>query len=385
MILGLVEAIGALLAVYVLTNLLFRSLGLLSYSHGSRRDPRIAITIDDGPSPMTPQILEILRKYRVKATFFVCGNRAKLFPKHLEAIKKDGHQIESHGFQHKILFLFSLFHEWRNIKLMPGCHYRPPYGLHSPFTRLFTWILGKKVVLWDLESKDWLDFSLEFLAQRLLYYLRPGSIVLFHDGPSVTPKLLEHVLPDILKLGYQPVVLNELELRRLGFRLSVIRGMQWFNERYNKWFAIQRIGYGPFDLFRVAKKLYKGPPLPEVPSGTVVYELHLESDRVMEFTPTETLSYFKESVQKLAFFVEKDKEIQAIYGRGYLAAWLKHLGFKIYKGPFPFFQWFIDAATGIWFLWLYRGRLPKKGRPLVTLAYITREEFLRLYLPRVTF
>lgn len=79
-----------------------------------------------------------------------------------------------------------------------------PPRLHTPFTRLFARLLGKRVALWDLEGKDWLPLPPEALAERLLYYLRPGSVVLLHDGPERTLRLLEIALPKMRSLATGP-------------------------------------------------------------------------------------------------------------------------------------------------------------------------------------
>lgn len=73
----------------------------------------------------------------------------------------------------------------------------------------------------------------EELAERLLFYLRPGSIVLLHDGPERTLRLLERALPEMLRLGYRPTTLDDLAPLPLTPRLALIRGLQGFEERYN--------------------------------------------------------------------------------------------------------------------------------------------------------
>ena len=379
MSLGLVVAIIAILVVFLICHFLFgaQGLGFLSYAHGSRRSPKIAITFDDGPSPLTPEILSLLKSYGVPATFFITGKKARKFPEYVEAIKKDGHELESHGHWHSFWVFFSPFHEWYQLKSVPSHYYRPPYGIVGPFTHLLCRLLGKQLVLWDLESKDWSNVPSQNLVERLLYYTRPGSIILFHDNNEKTLEILKSFLPRLLELGYEPVVLKELQLQRVGLRLGLIRALQWFDEQYDRRHRIHRVGFEPFEILRyVQVRIRHSLPL-EIPKGSIAFELHLDSRRVMELSPMETLRALKGGVEKLAVLLEKNPEIQWVYARGYLAQWFKVLGFKIYTGPFPRLQWLLDALAGIWALWLYRGKLPKKGRPLVTLAYIARSELLK--------
>ena len=198
----------------------------------------------------------------------------------------------------------------------PGRYYRPPHGLHTPFTRLFARLLGKRVVLWDLESKDWLNLPPEELAERLLFYLRPGSIVLLHDGPERTLRLLERALPEMLRLGYRPTTLDDLAPLPLTPRLALIRGLQGFEERYNAKHRVARAGLGPFDLFRIEKKPFPGPALPGLPPGVPAFELHLESQRLMELTPFEAVRHLRRSLGKVAERVAEDPEVRLPGGRG---------------------------------------------------------------------
>lgn len=153
----MVELFGAVLLLFGLSDLLFRFLGLGAYAHGSRREPKVALTFDDGPSERTEALLALLARHGVKATFFLTGEKARARPDLVEAIKRAGHQVEDHGEWHRPLWLFLPWVEWRHMAQNPGRYYRPPHGLHTPFTRLFARLLGKRVVLWDLESKDWLN------------------------------------------------------------------------------------------------------------------------------------------------------------------------------------------------------------------------------------
>ncbi|MCS7218512.1 MAG: polysaccharide deacetylase family protein [Thermus sp.] len=371
-------ALGVLL-VYGLADLLFRFLGLGAYAHGSRREPKVALTFDDGPSERTEALLALLRRHGVRATFFLTGERAKAHPHLVAALKAEGHQVEDHGELHQALRLFLPWVEWRHMAQNPGRYYRPPHGLHTPFTRLFARRLGKRIALWDLESKDWLPLSPEALAERLLYYLRPGSVVLLHDGPERTLRLLEIALPQMLALGYRPVTLDELSPRPLTPRLALLRALQGFEERYNRKHRVERAGLGPFDLFRVEKKPFPGPDLPGFPKGTLALELHLESQRAMELSPFETIRHVRESLKKVAAKVAADPEVRLVYGHSYLAQGSRLFGF--HTVPLPPWPRLVATVSSAWFLWLYRGELPRWERAWAELGYLSREELLRRFPP----
>ena len=133
----MVELFGAVLLLFGLSDLLFRFLGLGAYAHGSRREPKVALTFDDGPSERTEALLALLARHGVKATFFLTGEKARARPDLVEAIRRAGHQVEDHGEWHRPLWLFLPWVEWRHMAQNPGRYYRPPHGLHTPFTRLF--------------------------------------------------------------------------------------------------------------------------------------------------------------------------------------------------------------------------------------------------------
>ncbi|TFU17672.1 polysaccharide deacetylase family protein [Thermus tengchongensis] len=371
--------LGLILLLYGVSDLLFRFLGLGAYAHASRRTPKVALTFDDGPSERTEALLELLRRHGAKATFFLTGEKARARPDLVEVLRREGHQVEDHGEWHQAWKLLLPWLEWEHMRRNPGRYYRPPHGLHTPFTRLFARLLGKRIALWDLESKDWLDLPPEALAERLLYYLRPGSVVLLHDGPERTLRLLELALPRMLALGYRPVTLDDLSPVPLTPRLALIRGMQGFEERYNQRHGVRRAGLGPFDLFRVERKPFPGPDLPGMPRGTPAMELHLESPRVMELTPWETIRQVRESLKKVAALVAEDPEVRLVYGYSYLAQGARLFGFR--TAPLPPWPKLAATLSSAWFLWLYRGELPKGDRAWAELAYLSREELLRRFPP----
>lgn len=368
------------LALYGLSYLLFTVWGLGSLSWGSRAKPEIALTFDDGPSELTPRILELLHQQGLKATFFLTQKQCEKFPQHLEAIRAEGHQIEAHGVWHKPALLMMPWTEWVQISQSPGRLYRPPWGLHSPFTRLLARLAGKQIALWDTESKDWLDLSPEEIYQRLIFYTRPGSILLLHDRFPRTLPALELLLPRLKELGYKPVRLDQLATHPLSLREAIIRAMQGGEERFNREHRVWRTSYKPFSVIRLEKEAFPGPSVEGIPVGAPGFHMHLESARLSEASPMQLLRMFRESLKEVAAEALKDPEIRILYGYSYLAQAGKVVGFSSH--PLPSKDRWITTLASAWFRWLYRGELPKRERLEAELTYMTREVLLDKYGPK---
>ncbi|WP_291429752.1 polysaccharide deacetylase family protein [Deinococcus sp.] len=207
-----------------LTDLLFRAAGLGARGPGSRHAPLVALTFDDGPGPRTPALLAVLAVHGAPATFFVTAPACRAHPGELRALHAAGHQVEAHGRWHRHALLLPPWQEYAQVAWHPragqrGPHlYRPPYGGHSPLTRLLARRSGRQIALWDVESRDWTAQPAAQLAAQTLARTRPGSVILLHDGPQVTPELLSALLTGLRGRGLEPVTLNDLRPRRIGLR-----------------------------------------------------------------------------------------------------------------------------------------------------------------------
>ena len=218
--------LGGMALALALSDLIGRQLGLGALGGGPEDapgTPRLALTFDDGPSPGTRELLGLLARRRARATFFLTGERAQRDPGALEAMRAAGHQLESHGLSHRHALTLTPWGEARELGWHPepqreGRLYRPPYGGHSPFTRLLARRAGVSVSLWSLESRDWWERGGTWLAGELLARLRPGAVVLLHDGPPRTLELLAALLPELERRGWQAVTLAELGQRPIGWR-----------------------------------------------------------------------------------------------------------------------------------------------------------------------
>ena len=156
----------------------------------STDQPLTALTFDDGPSPQfTPALLDILRKYNARATFFVVGKLAHRYHGLVEMTALAGHAIGNHSWDHSSLPLLSRQQRYQQLLMCQeaiapyDCGlFRPPYGHQSFTSRLDALILGYKVVAWNVAAEDWLDHNSNWLFDKVAARITAGTIILFHDG-----------------------------------------------------------------------------------------------------------------------------------------------------------------------------------------------------------
>ncbi|QNK60846.1 polysaccharide deacetylase family protein [Paenibacillus sp. PAMC21692] len=196
--------------------------------NGPRNLKRVALTFDDAPDPrVTPQILDVLSRYRICATFFVVGERASKHPDLVRRIISEGHVIGNHSYNHPVfskLPLSKVQHQiWQTdgvIKRIAGVTpllIRPPYGELLPQQIRWSKGSGYTIVNWDVDSEDWRrnPSSARVLA-NIRKTLQPGSIILQHAGGGEGQSLdgTIHALPVLIESlqgkGYEMVTLPEL-------------------------------------------------------------------------------------------------------------------------------------------------------------------------------
>lgn len=182
---------------------LFRALfrGALFRTEGERRE--VMITFDDGPIPeATPEILDILDRYGVKATFFMVGDNVRKHPWLFEEVKRRGHCIGNHSMHHVQGLLTRTRNYLKDIgeadALIRSPFYRPPHG----FLRIRQSLLVRKkyhLVMYDLVTRD---YSKKVDADEVLANVRrltrPGSVIVFHDSLRSIEKL-RRILPAALE------------------------------------------------------------------------------------------------------------------------------------------------------------------------------------------
>jgi peptidoglycan/xylan/chitin deacetylase (PgdA/CDA1 family) len=188
--------------------------------------PRCAVTFDDGPSPGTAEILDVLRAAGVRATFFVVARNAERYPDLVRRAAAEGHTIGIHGTTHRTLSFASAADAEREIGgaisrlvtlgVTPAPLYRAPHGRKSPATLRVLRRLGLQPWAWSRGLYDTRGPLPEQLVERAARYARPRMVLLLHDGhddeprPDVTPLVV--ALPRILYLlasrGFEFVTLD---------------------------------------------------------------------------------------------------------------------------------------------------------------------------------
>ena len=183
----------------------------------------VALTFDDGPDGnTTPQALDILAKYKIKATFFVQGKNIAGNEAILKRMQAEGHEVGNHSWNHPVLTQLSLEDAKKQItdtedaiknvlgkssKLM-----RPPYGAISDDIRNS---LDLSFILWDVDSLDWKSKNEASIFTEIQHQTSDGAIILLHDihQPSVNslPKVIEY----LQEQGYSFVTVSELLNTRL--------------------------------------------------------------------------------------------------------------------------------------------------------------------------
>ncbi|MCC6750821.1 MAG: polysaccharide deacetylase family protein [Deltaproteobacteria bacterium] len=189
---------------------------------GQPRPPRVALTFDDGPHPrFTREILAILKEHKVKATFFVLGGLARIFPQILREIEAQGHLLANHSWNHPRT---DTPDGWRtqiqrtqDVIRKAGAHptqyYRPPHGIVTPVVKQLATELALTIVLYTVLSSDWQGMKAEALTQQVVKGLRPGGIVVLHDGGrnrTETVKAVPGIIKGLREKGLEPVRLDEL-------------------------------------------------------------------------------------------------------------------------------------------------------------------------------
>lgn len=185
--------------------------------HKNRRDKYVYITFDDGPIPVvTPFVLNTLKSYNAKATFFCIGDNVSKYPDLYQTILSNGHTVGNHTFNHLKGWSSSKEDYLLNIEkcasVVSSNLFRPPYGriTKAQIKGIQTQFPDYKIIMWDVLSGDFdPDITVEKCLNNVLTNVRNGSIIVFHDSIKAFPRL-EHVLP---------IALRELQSQGYSFKM----------------------------------------------------------------------------------------------------------------------------------------------------------------------
>ena len=181
----------------------------------------IALTFDDGPHHTnTPNLLKILKDYHVKATFFVVGERAELYPDVISQIAADGHEIGNHTWNHRNLSKSTLKQAEKTLNktdevikrlTSKGCKLvRPPYGAINKQVRNLLNDHGWHEVMWDVDSRDWENKNSDAVIWRIMKTITPGSIILMHDIHPYSITAMPTIIKTFKDCGYEFITVSEL-------------------------------------------------------------------------------------------------------------------------------------------------------------------------------
>ncbi|NEP58015.1 MAG: polysaccharide deacetylase family protein [Symploca sp. SIO2G7] len=194
---------------------------------GSRNSQAIALTFDDGPHPQyTPELLQVLDYYQIRASFFWLGTCVDQAPTVAREVYQRGHWIGLHGYYHYSfpslppdILKQSLLSTQQAIS--QACHIhpeivrdvRPPNGLFTPQTLSLLHQWHYRPVMWSVVPEDWVRPGISVVVKRVLQQVQNGSLIVLHDGnyggqdvAQTTAKLV----PELLQQGYHFITIDQL-------------------------------------------------------------------------------------------------------------------------------------------------------------------------------
>ncbi|WP_243739191.1 polysaccharide deacetylase family protein [Flavobacterium sp. 245] len=187
----------------------------------SETEKKIALTFDDGPSEFTLEVLELLKKYNAKATFFCIGKNIETHPEIVKQIIADGHLVGNHSYSHSRFFDFyhedkitdelrktdALLEKFTSKKIN---FFRPPYGVTTPSISRALKVTGHKVIGWNIRSLDGGLKNQDLILSRIIKRISPGGIVLLHDTAPHSVLVLEQFLQFLQQNNYKVISVEEL-------------------------------------------------------------------------------------------------------------------------------------------------------------------------------
>ncbi|MCC5835753.1 MAG: polysaccharide deacetylase family protein [Opitutales bacterium] len=183
---------------------------------------QVWLTIDDGPDcDDTPKILDLLDQFGAKATFFMIGERAERYPELVREVLARGHELGCHTFSHPLAYFWCARRAQvcreldDNLAVLHAAGakvrcFRSPAGIRNVFLRRCLKERHLDCIGWSLRSGDAIGGSLESVVQKVRAKVRPGSIILMHEGKTMSPSIrveaFRRVLMDLRLQGFSCIV-----------------------------------------------------------------------------------------------------------------------------------------------------------------------------------
>ncbi len=183
------------------------------------------LTIDDGPDPQdTPEILDVLDRHGARASFFAIGRKVWRYPEAARAVIAAGHDLQNHTWSHPAASFWAATPACarqeisaandaiREVTKQNPRFFRAPAGLANPFVHAAAQHAGLRMAGWSVRGYDGVAHQPERVVQAIMQGLRPGSIVLLHEGPlpglrpGTRARTLEKLLGRCSQLGYRTVL-----------------------------------------------------------------------------------------------------------------------------------------------------------------------------------
>ncbi|MBI3953031.1 MAG: polysaccharide deacetylase family protein, partial [Chloroflexi bacterium] len=210
-----------------------------TYSHARTGARQVALTFDDGPNePYTSQVLDILKREDIRATFFLVGMNAERHPDTLARMLAEGHVVGNHTWSHRPQAAlvpggcYELVRGQAAITRLAGVQpalFRPPYGLKTPWWLACARSNNLVTVMWNVEAQDPHRPPASVIVERIVRGAHPGAVILLHDGDetrdnsdrSHTVEALPRIIAELRAKGYEFVTVPDLLGRAPYQRLEV--------------------------------------------------------------------------------------------------------------------------------------------------------------------
>ncbi len=206
-----------------------------TFTHLPRPSKKLALTYDDGPNdPYTRQLMEVLAKHDVRATFFVIGRYAQRKPEIVRELVKAGHAVGNHTYTHPNLIFQSETQVRTQLRACrqvledaigaPSNLFRPPFGGRRPAVMRILKEGGLDPIMWSVTGYDWSPTTPERIEKNVLRQLRGGDVILLHDGGHVemgadrshTVAVTDRLITRFKAEGYEFLTIPEMKNQALA-------------------------------------------------------------------------------------------------------------------------------------------------------------------------